>query len=90
MLPQGSVLALKAAGLRIPEGTPDAHRELADQALHRIVDVMNERVSSFHAHSVLTAARGIREEICGKVTDKLEHSGEVAFALVDPFARPPG
>jgi hypothetical protein len=59
---------------------------LADRALQRIVDVMNENVSSFHAHSVLTAARGIREEVCGKITDKLEHSGGVTLALIDPFS----
>lgn len=79
VLPQGAVLAIKAAGLRVPQTATPAERELADRALSRIADVMEERVHSFGAFSVLTAARGLREEICGKVADKHEHDVRVTL-----------
>jgi hypothetical protein len=62
---------VRAAGLRVPKDATPAERELADRALVRIADVMEEQVSSFQAFAVLTAARGLREEVCGKVADKL-------------------
>ncbi|WP_242394839.1 hypothetical protein [Anaeromyxobacter oryzisoli] len=82
MLPRGAVAAIKAAGLRVPESASPAERELADLALRRIVDVMDERVNPFGAFSVLTAARGLREEICGPVPKKLEHAGPGGGAIV--------
>lgn len=63
---------MKAAGLRVPPTASEAERELADRALVRIADVMEEKVGSFQAFSVLTAARGLREEICGKVAGKVD------------------
>lgn len=74
MLPQGAVKAIKVANMRVPESASPEERALADRALQRIIDVMEEDVVSFSAFSVLTAARGIREEICGKVADKHEHT----------------
>ena len=50
---------------------------------------MEEEVGSFAAFSVLTAARTLREEICGKVAEKHDHQHAVSIRLVDPFARPP-
>jgi hypothetical protein len=83
VLPHGAVAAIKAAGLRVPKDATPAERELADRALVRIADVMEERVSSFGAFSVLTAARGLREEICGKVADKHEHGGSIEVTRIE-------
>lgn len=74
-LPLGAIKAIKAAGLRVPkEATPEA-RELADEALQRIVDVMREDVDGFKAGGVLKAATHIRSEICGPLVQKVEASG---------------
>lgn len=83
VLLQGAVKAIKVANMRVPETASPGERALADRALQRIIDVMEEEVSSFNAYSVLTSARLLREEVCGKVADKHEHtvqkmdSGEV-------------
>jgi hypothetical protein len=71
----GEVKALKAAGLRVPKDAPEGHRELADEALQRIVDVMRGDVSYLEAGSVLKASTHLRSEICGEVTKKVEASG---------------
>jgi hypothetical protein len=71
----GEVKALKAAGLRVPEKAPEAHRELADEALGAMIDVMRGDVSYLQAPAVLKAATAIRAEICGPVPTKLEHTG---------------
>lgn len=90
-LPLGAVKAIKVAGLRVPESATPQERQLADRALERIVDVMEERVFAFggQAHAVLTAARGIREEICGKVADKHQLDGTVTIRFVSSYAEPP-
>lgn len=73
-LPIGTVQAIKAAKLRIPATASPAEVELANRALERIVDVMDEKVSTYEgrAFAVLTAARHVREEVCGKVADKVD------------------
>lgn len=80
-LPLGAVAAIKAANLRVPDSATPAERELAALALIRTVDVMMERVSSFSMHGVLTAARSLREEVCGKVAEK--HDVSVRVSLED-------
>jgi len=72
VLPRGAVAAIKAAGLRIPETASEAERELANRALERIADVMEETVAPFREFAVLTAARAIREEVCGPIPKKIE------------------
>lgn len=74
VLPKGAVAALKAAGLRVPVGAPEGPRELADRALVRMAEVLEGKVYR-DATAVLTAARAIREEVCGPVVKKLEHAG---------------
>lgn len=75
-LPLGAVKAIKALGLRVPADAPDAHRELADEALQRIVDVMREDVDGFKAGAVLKAATHLRDEICGPLAQKLKVAGD--------------
>jgi hypothetical protein len=81
-LEYGEVRALKAVRLRVPTGATPELEHLAGRALERIVDVMEERVSSFQARAVLSAATRIREEACGPLAQKLEHSGPEGGALV--------
>jgi len=67
-------MAIEACGLRVPEGTPEGVAELADRALKRIADVMEERVHFTQGGHVLKAATHIRLEVCGAPTQKHEHS----------------
>jgi hypothetical protein len=85
-LEYGEVKAVKVSGLRIPEGTPEAHVELADRALEKIVDIMEGRVSYLSASHVLKAATRLREEVCGPIAQKHEVSGSVSIRVIDPYA----
>ena len=67
--------AIKAAKLRVPEGTPEEHAELAEEAKERIVAVMRGRVHHTQAAQVLKASTRLRDEICGPLTNKTEVSG---------------
>ena len=73
-LPLGAVAALKAAGLRVPPAASEAEKALADRALQRIADVLEEKVWHTSAGHVLKAAQTIREEVCGPVKQRVEHS----------------
>lgn len=81
ILPAGAVAAIKACGLRVPKDATPAERELADRALQRVADVMEEQVSSFQSFAVLTAARTIREEVCGPVVKKVDVSGSITVTV---------
>lgn len=59
----------------MPPGASEAERSLADDAQQRIIDVMMERGDFRRAASVLKAATHLREEICGSLTQRHEHSG---------------
>lgn len=73
VLPLGAVKAVKAAGLRVPGAATAAERALADRAQQRIIDVMEGTVRR-NSLPVLSAARVLREEICGPVKQRVEHS----------------
>lgn len=74
-LPLGAVKALQTCRWRIPDGTSEAMADVADHALSRVLDVLDERVPANKAHAVLKAAQIAREEICGPIAQRLEHSG---------------
>lgn len=76
-LEYGEVRALGAAKLRVPEAAEVGVKRLADRALERIVDVMEERVWERQGRNVLAAATRIREEACGPLAQKVEHSGKL-------------
>lgn len=78
----GEVKAVKAARLRVPEGTPEEHAQLAEEAKDQIVAVMRGEVGFKSAPHVLKAATTLRQEICGPVPQKLEHTGENGGPLV--------
>jgi hypothetical protein len=80
-LPYGAVQAVEAVSLRVPEGASPAAKALADRAFQRVVDVLEERVDFKMAPPVLKAATIIREEVCGPLAQKLEHSGPGGQAL---------
>ena len=70
----GEAKAVHACKLRLPkDATPEAEY-LAQRALQRIVDVMEGGVSHLESGSVLKAATRLREEVCGSLTQKVEHS----------------
>lgn len=78
-------------GVRHPKNIPPEHAALADRALQRIVDVMEESVHSKRARGVLAAATEIREEICGPKTQKIELGGSlesILYASLVPPAAP--
>jgi hypothetical protein len=72
-LDYGEVRAIGAAKLRVPESAEEGVKRLADRALERIVDVLEERVWEGQARNVMAAATRIREETCGPLTQKVEH-----------------
>lgn len=67
------------ARFRVPAGTPEAVADLADRALLRAVDVMEERVDPRAAKGVLQAAFGIREDVCGPVPRDINLKGTLSF-----------
>lgn len=71
----GQVKAIKAAGLRVPEDATKEQRELADECLGTMTEVMRGKIGFKQAPHRLKASTAIREEICGAVKQKLEHSG---------------
>lgn len=80
-LPAGAVAAIKAARLRVPaDATPEA-AQLAGRALERIIDVMEDRCG-MGSFAVLGAARALREEVCGPLKQKVEHTGAEGGPLV--------
>lgn len=81
MLPKGAIQAVKALGLRVPEGTDPALREVADRAFQRVVDVLEERVGFQQAGHVLKAATVLREEVCGPLAQTVKHTGPNGEAL---------
>lgn len=74
-LPYGAVEAIRSLRLRVPK---DAHPDainLAGEALEAIAKVMRGVVPASAAGNTLKAAALIRNEVCGPVTQKLEHTG---------------
>lgn len=74
-LEYGQVQALRTLNYRVPETLPAEAAAFANDALIRIVDVMHERVPYLQAGHVLKAATRVREEFCGPLAQKVEHSG---------------
>lgn len=70
----GEVRALKALGLRVPEGASENQRAYALHTESRIIDVMEGKVAAGIAMAVLKAASTLREEQLGPVKQKVEHS----------------
>lgn len=64
--------ALRGLRYRVNPDLHPALGDLADSALIRMVDVMNEMVDPIHAGNVLKAASMIRDEICGPIAKKVE------------------
>lgn len=87
VLPYGAVVAIEACGLRVPDGTPEDVALLADRALMRIADVMEERVDFMRAGHVLKAATQLRNEVCGPIAQKLEVKADDSFAELLKEAR---
>lgn len=76
-LEYGEVAAIAATKLRIPEGAEPEVKALAARALVRIAHIMEEGVPSNQGRTVLAAATRIREEACGPLAQKVEHTGRV-------------
>lgn len=83
VLPLGAVSALRVGLKRVPDDAIPEERELASLAMGRITDVLMERVSPFSAFAVLQAGKHIREEICGKVADKLDVTLSLESLIVE-------
>lgn len=85
-LPLGTVAALKALRLRVPEGAAPEVAEVAGRCLERVADVLEGKVHFTDAGHVLKAAAMLREELCGPIAQKLQHTGAdgapLSFELV--------
>lgn len=88
VLPRGVVKALKALRHRVPEGMKPEVAALADEALGTYVEVMRGKVKRF-ARERLAAAALVREEVCGKAAQKVDHGGAVTLNVIDPYAVKP-
>lgn len=80
-LRRGERPALAAAGLRVPKDAPEGYRDLADEGLETIVAAMRGEFHFTEAGPRLKAATRIREEVCGPLLQKVEHSGKDGAAL---------
>lgn len=74
-LPHGAVSAIRSLRHRVPEGTPEVLADLAGESLEAIASVMRGK-KCLDSFARLNAAKAIREEVCGPVAKKVEHSGE--------------
>lgn len=81
VLEYGEVKAIKAAGLRVPEAASPGAREVADEALATLIDGMRGELSYLEGPMQVKCAVRLREEICGPLAQKLEHSGPDGGAL---------
>lgn len=81
MLGLGEVNAIKACNWQVPEDAPPDLKALADRAVQRIAAVMEEKVHSSNAASVLGAATRVRELVCGPIKQKHEVTGADGGAL---------
>lgn len=73
----GEARAVKALRLRVPESTPAPLADVADEAFGAIVGVMRaEYFDAGMAQARLRAAAMVREEVCGPVKQRVEHSFE--------------
>lgn len=71
----GEVSAVKALGLRVPEGTKPEHVAVADEAFETIVKIMRGEVRDPAMAAIRrNTAKDVREEICGPVKQKIEHT----------------
>lgn len=80
MLPAGAVRAMKALRHRVPEDASPEAAAIADEALDTVVEVMRGNVRDL-ARERLSAAALVREEVCGPVVKRLEHSGPGGEAI---------
>lgn len=93
-LEYGEVRAIKAAGLRVPEGAHPEARDLADEALGVIIKAMRGEISFVESGIRQKAAVRIREEVCGPLAQKHEHAGhdggplQVSINVVRTVAEP--
>jgi hypothetical protein len=73
-LPLGAVGAIKSLRHRLPEGLPEEVVEVADRAMGTVIAVMDGKI--YHdTMARLGAAKYVREEICGPIAQKIEHTG---------------
>lgn len=71
----GEVRALKSLRVRVPENAPPELADVADEAFSAIVGVMRAEVfDPGMAQARLRAAAMVREEVCGPIKQKVEHS----------------
>lgn len=80
-LEYGEVAAVAAAKLRVPEEADPAVQFIAGRALVRMLEVMEAKVWEKQARNVLAAATRVREEACGPLAQKLQHTGTDGNAI---------
>ena len=92
-LPQGSVRAIKASKLRIPEGTNPEDERTAVRAFDLIVKVMDGKigyVEHIPVHDRLRAMTLVREEVCGPIPKEHKVEGGLTLIVETGVPRVPG
>lgn len=74
-LTKGSVSAIKGLRWRVPECAPEVLADAADEAFETVVEVMRGNVRKGQSMPRLAAARVVREEVCGPLAQRHEHTG---------------
>lgn len=72
-LTRGAIQAIRSLRYRVPVGTPEPVGVLADEALATVANVMLH--AGRGSMSRLAAAKLMREEACGPIAQRFEHSG---------------
>jgi hypothetical protein len=67
--------AVQAMHWRVRPEAPDELKDVADEALNVMVRAMRLEIHRDDRGDALKAATLLREEVCGPVTQRLEHTG---------------
>ena len=85
-LSMGEVAAIRSLRWRVPDQVPQPLKDVADEAFDTVVEVM--RAAGRHDKIRLSAARTVREEVCGPIPRTLDYQG-VTINVVTGVPRNP-
>ena len=92
-LPRGTIKAIRATKLRVPEGASDEHSDLAEEAFQGIVGVMRgdtTYIEHIPVHDRLRAMTIVREEVCGPIPKEHKVKGSMNLIIETGVPRTPG
>ena len=82
-LPKGAVGAIRTLHWRVPLDAPPEVAKVADEAFDVVVDVMRGTAGRFGVSDRLSAARVVRDEVCGPIARTINVNANVTHELGD-------